>query len=71
MSLASRVANLFSSSTTSPQQNRNEFGLVDDGVPAGRQHFADIKLGAETVMSETVAQKAVEEEGRPPYLHVR
>jgi hypothetical protein len=44
--------------------------LVDDGVPAGKQDFADIKLGAERVMSETMAQKAVEEETRPPYLHV-
>ena len=71
MSLASRVANLFSSSSTGPQQSRNEFGLVDDGVPAGKQGLADIKLGAERVMSETNAQKTVEEEARPPYLHVR
>jgi len=71
MSLTSRVANLFSSSSTSPQQSRNEFGFVDDGVPAGKQGIADIKLGAERVRSDTMAQKAVEEEARPPYLHVR
>lgn len=69
MSLASRVANLFSSST-SPQRT-NDFGLVNDGGPAGQQGLADIRLGAESVMSETNAQKAVEEEARPPYLHVR
>jgi hypothetical protein len=28
-------------------------------------------LGAERVRSDTMAQKAVEEEARPPYLHVR
>jgi len=70
MSLASRVANLFSSST-SLQQSTNEFDLVDDGGPAGKQGLADIRMGADSVMSETNAQKAVEEEARPPYLHVR
>ncbi|TVY80838.1 putative mitochondrial carrier [Lachnellula suecica] len=69
MSLASRVANLFSSSSTGPQQSRNELGFVDDGVPAGKQGFADIKLGSERVMPENMAPKAVEEEARPPYLH--
>jgi len=71
MSLASRVANLISPSSTSSQQSRNEFGLVDDGVPAGKPNLADIKLGSERVISETMAQKTVEEETRPPYLHVR
>lgn len=69
MSLASRVANLFSSSTSRPE-GRNKFDLVDDGVPAGKQGFPDVKLGAERVKSNTMAQKDfAEEEARPPYLH--
>lgn len=72
MSLASRVANLFSSGTSTPQQGRDEFGFVDDGVPEGKQTFSDFKLGTEGFRSDTMAQKEVEEEeGRPPYLHVR
>ncbi|KAH6671861.1 mitochondrial carrier domain-containing protein [Halenospora varia] len=70
MSLASRVANLFSSGTSTPQQGRDEFGFVDDGVPEGKQTFSDFKLGTEGFRSDTMAQKEVEEEeGRPPYLH--
>ncbi|KAF4632285.1 hypothetical protein G7Y89_g5846 [Cudoniella acicularis] len=71
MSLASRVANLFSSGTSTTQQDRNDFGFVDDGVPARKQTFADVKLGTRRVRSDTMASKAIEEEeeSRPPYIH--
>jgi hypothetical protein len=71
MSLTSRVANLFSSGSPSTQQGRNEFGIVDDGLPGGKQTFADVNLGPEGFRSKTMAPKKDEEEGRPPYLHVR
>jgi hypothetical protein len=71
MSLTSRVANLFSSGSTGTQQDRSDIGFVDDGLSGGKQAFPDVKLGTEGYRSETMAQKAHEEEGRPPYLHVR
>jgi hypothetical protein len=70
MSLASKVANLFSSGSTNTHPNRNDFGFVDDGLSEGKQTFADVKLGPEGFTSEIMVSKAVEEEGRPPYLHV-
>jgi hypothetical protein len=71
MSLTSKVANLFSSGSTNPQSNRPGFGFVDDGLPGGKHTFADVKLGPEGFTPEIMASKAVEEEGRSPYLHVR
>ena len=71
MSLASKVANLFSSGSTNSQPNRNHFGFVDDGLSGGKHTFADVKLGPEGFMPEIMASKAVEEERRSPYLHVR
>jgi hypothetical protein len=71
MSLASKVANLFSSGSTSAQTNRNGFGFVDDGLPGGKHTFADVELGPEGYTPEIMAPKAVEEERRSPYLHVR
>jgi hypothetical protein len=70
MSLSSRVANLFSGSTNA-QQTCNDFGLVDNGLPEGKPTFADVKLGTESFHSGTMSPKADEDEGRPPYLHVR
>jgi hypothetical protein len=66
MSLASRVTNFFSA----PRGERNSLGFADadDGLPGGKGSFVNGTLG---VVSETMAQKAVEKEGRPPYLHVR
>ncbi|RDL31432.1 uncharacterized protein BP5553_09641 [Venustampulla echinocandica] len=69
MSLASRVVNLFSSGTNSTQQDRNEISFVDDGAAAGSQAFANIKSRTRSDMSEPMASKALEDEGRPPYLH--
>ena len=70
MSLTSKVANLFSSGSTDTQQNRNTLGFTDDGLAEGKQTFANVKLGADGFGSKTMAPKADEEEGRPPYLHV-
>ncbi|KAF8862573.1 mitochondrial carrier protein-like protein [Acephala macrosclerotiorum] len=68
MSLGSRVANLFSGSTNA-QQDRNDLGLVDDGLQAGKQTLADVKLGTVGFGSDTMPSQADEEEGRPPFLH--
>jgi hypothetical protein len=70
--LASRVANLFSSKSTTKQQNHNDIGLVDDGLSGGKGSFADVRLGAADFRSDTMAPKTTEEEeeGRPPYIHV-
>jgi len=69
MSLTSRVANLFfSGSTNSSREDRND--LIDNGLPAGNQSFTSVGMGTELVGSKTMAPQALEEEGRPPYLHV-
>jgi hypothetical protein len=71
MTLGSSVANLFFSGPTNTQQeDRNRLGFADDGLPGGKQSFTDVRFGTELVESETMAPKALEEEGRPPYLHV-
>jgi len=69
MSLASKVANLFSGSTNT-QTHRNGFGFPEDGLSEGKDTFVDVKMGSEGLTSETMASKAIEEEGRSPYLHV-
>ncbi len=71
MSLGSLVANLFSGSTSRTQQVRNEFEFADDGLSEGKPTFADTKFGSGGFRSETMASKEDEEEGRPPYVHVR
>jgi hypothetical protein len=63
MSLASRVTNFFSSSTSSQR-----FADADDGLPEGKRTVVDGSLGPKT---DKMSQKTVEEEARPPYLHVR
>jgi hypothetical protein len=71
MSLASRVTNFFSGSTSARREG-NDLGFADadDGLPGGKGSVADGRL-AKGFRSENMAQKAAEEEGRPPYLHVR
>lgn len=74
MSLGSLVTNLFCASTPTPksqQQDRNEFTFADDGLSAGKQDFADANVRSGRFRTETMAPKEDEEEGRPPYLHVR
>jgi hypothetical protein len=63
MSLASRVTDFFSSSNSS-----QGFADADDGLPGGKESFVDGRLG---LKSDTMAPEAVEEEARPPYIHVR
>ena len=63
MSLASRVTNFFSSSDST-----QGFADADDGLPGGKGSFADGRLG---LRSDTMSPEAIEEEARPPYIHVR
>jgi hypothetical protein len=73
MSLASRVTNLFSSGSTGgtgPEEG-NETGLASDGLERGNRRMEDGILGARAFKPETMSPQTVEEEGRPPYLHVR
>lgn len=71
MPLASLVANLFSSGSTNTQSdNHNCLGFTDDGLSGGKESFTDVRLGTEITGSKTMAPKELEEEARPPYLHV-
>lgn len=72
MSLTSRFTNLFSSGSTNNTtlQDRNRTALGEDGLPGGGNTHSVTGLGTDVVGSETMAQKALEEEARPPYLHV-
>jgi len=70
MSLTSLVASLFAGSSNT-QQNRNDFGIVDDGLSSGKQTFADVNLGAQELRADTMIAVVEDEEARPPYLHVR
>jgi len=70
MSLASRVANLFSSgSAGSSTDARNAFGFADDGLQEGQGDFAEGRAGTGHIRSKTMAPEKDEEEARPPYLH--
>lgn len=71
MSLTSRVSNLFSSGSTNPstQRDNNIIALGEDGLPGGRNNITDISL-SHAIGSKTMAQETIEEEDRPPYLHV-
>jgi len=71
MSLTSRVANLFSSgSTSSTQRDHKILALGDDGLPGRENIPKDTILGTDAIGSEAMAPQALEEEDRPPYLHV-
>ncbi len=70
MPLSSQIASLlFGSQTT--QQTRSDFGIVDDGLPGGKQSFADVRFGTADFRSDIMVSVEDEEEARPPYLHVR
>jgi hypothetical protein len=72
MSLASRVANLFSGPSTLAGQDQNKFSSANDGLSDRHITFPDVESRRRGLHSDTMAQKEVEEEeGRPPYLHVR
>lgn len=66
MSLASRATNLFFvGSPGTGQEDGNDTGLANDGLSRGNGIMPDGVLEAATFKPKTV-----EEEGRPPYLHV-
>jgi hypothetical protein len=71
MSLASRISYLFGlpSSSTAQRQNQDIYNLVDDGQSGTKFEGLDA-FGERTTGSDTMAQEEIEEEGRPPYLHV-
>ena len=71
MSLTSRVANLFFTGSTNAAGDHNRLGFADDGLAGGRVNFSDVRLGTDIISSKTMPSEALEEEGRPPYLHVR
>ncbi|KAL3426913.1 mitochondrial carrier protein [Phlyctema vagabunda] len=70
MSLASLFTNIFSSgSSVPPRASSNEFELAENGLSEGADTTANVRLGTNSLRTETMAPKADEEEGRPPYLH--
>ena len=71
MSLASRVAELLSKSSTSAEREQSKFSLADDGLSTTQLPFPDVDIRGRKSRSDTMAQKEVEEEGRPPIFHVR
>jgi hypothetical protein len=71
MSLASRVANLFSGSSTSAGQDQSQFTLANDGLSDRHISLSGVESRRRGAYSDTMSPKEVEEEGRPPYLHVR
>lgn len=70
MTLGSITNLFFSGSTNTQPEDRHRLGFAEDGLPGGRESFTDVRFGSDVVGSETMAPKALEEEGRPPYLHV-
>jgi hypothetical protein len=71
MSLASRAANLFfAGSPGTGQEDSNDVGLVNDGQSRGNGSMSDGILEAVAYTPHTMHSQTIEEEGRPPYLHV-
>lgn len=70
MSLASRVANFLSPGVSAQEGDSKSFRPVDDGLPRGTGSYSGVRLGAEVFNSTNMAPEAIEEEDRPPYLHV-
>jgi hypothetical protein len=71
MSLTSRLANLFSSGTTNISDDRNRLAFAEDGLVGGKETSAGVRFGTKLDRSKTMAPKKLEEEARPPYLHVK
>jgi hypothetical protein len=71
MSLASRVANLISGSSTSAERDPNKFTLANDGLSERHINFPDVESTRRGGYPNTIAQKEAKEEARPRYLHVR
>lgn len=69
MSLTSRISNLFSGSSK-PQQEGADLELLDDGLSSSEAKYTGTRFGAKSVEpAKIMAQEAIEEEARPPYLH--
>ena len=64
-----QVANLFSGSTAT-ESNHNSFEFQDHGLSNQSPFPTNVTSDRRGSRPDTMAQKAVEEEGRPPYLHV-
>lgn len=72
MSLASRISNLFSGhAVTVPDRPENKLG--DDGLADEKLGFSHNTAAGRiyAAAEDTMAPQDDEEEGRPPYLHVR
>jgi hypothetical protein len=71
MSLASRLANLFSGSPIATEEDHNTFGFQDDGRSKDSTAFTGVRSSKRGTRPNTMApEEAEEEEARPPYLHV-
>jgi hypothetical protein len=70
MSLASRVANLFSGPSITREQDQGKFGFADNNGLANNAMFSDVHSRSVELEEGSVSQKSVEKEGRPPYAHV-
>ena len=69
MSLASRLASLFSFGADTQQRGGQNPITVDDHGSSRREDVLD-RVQNSAFESRTMASEEVEEEGRPPYLHV-
>lgn len=70
MSLASRALDLLPAASVTQAQNHNDNGLADNGHTNDHFGIADANTGRQSTVIDTMAPKEVEEEDRPPYLHV-
>jgi hypothetical protein len=69
MSLASRVANLFSGSSITGERDHSKNDFADNGL-SNSAVFSDIQAGRGELEADTISQKDIEKEERPPYIHV-
>jgi hypothetical protein len=70
MSLASRVANLFSGSSITREQDRSKFEFAGNNGLENNTMFSDAHSRSVELEAGSISQKSVEKEGRPPYMHV-
>ena len=70
MSLASRTLDLLPAASTTQAQNYNINDLVDNGCKNNDLGIAGANTGRQTTKFDAMAPEEVEDEGRPPYLHV-
>lgn len=68
MSLTSRIFNFFAPDQLTPTDGRESIGLVEGEDYGGVRGDISLQAGRR---KETLAIEKGDEEGRPPYLHVR